>query len=495
MAHLMRVDTVGPREERLSPGGTVLGRLPNCDIVLEDRGVSRAHARVWRDAGQWYVKDLGSRAGVRVNGNAVTEHALGEGDRIDLGPVRFVFSEGNDIENSWSDANGDNIDIFLESAVADAPLIQTMVGQSLDQGPSALLSLVRSAERLRGCSSVESVADTILEVAQQATGAQRAVLVRFDRDGNELGVHLGAGPQVRPSRTFVARVLEAQVALLARDVNIDPDLAAAESIAAQAVLSLLCAPLWDGERVSGVLYMDRQRGRFSSAHLDLAVAFGHQAAAEIARLELLEQLVAEQERRRTLLRFLPPGVAAGLADDPDALAATERVVVVVCAGLTGLSGGAQDDVSELLDALVEVAVDEAGGTLLDAAPDNLKILFGAPTSEGPEADAGRAARAAVRLSKAVEALRGQRRPWATLRLRVGLHIASATVGLLGPARRREYRAVGPALDGAETAMRASLPGRVLASTAVWPHLAGTFQGVPRPGALVDGAPGWWVTAG
>ena len=108
----------------------------------------------------------------------------------------------------------------------------------------------------------------------------------------------------------------------------------------------------------------------------------------------------------------------------------------MCAGLTGVSADTEPELGELFDALVEVAVDERGGTLIEAAPDELRVLFGAPESAGTE---GAAAHAALRLSEEVEGLCTGRRPWATLRLRVGLHTGIATVGLLGPARRREYR--------------------------------------------------------
>jgi hypothetical protein len=74
-------------------GGTV-GRSRECDVVLEDRNVSRRHAEIRRDpAGSWTVHDLGSTNGVRVNGRPVGGggEELRSGDVIELGTAEVVF--------------------------------------------------------------------------------------------------------------------------------------------------------------------------------------------------------------------------------------------------------------------------------------------------------------------------------------------------------------------------------------------------------------------
>ncbi|MPZ87554.1 MAG: DUF2662 domain-containing protein [Nitriliruptorales bacterium] len=73
---------------------TLVGRLPECDITLEDAAVSRRHARITHDGVAYQVEDLGSTNGVRVNGQPVTRTALRGGDQLDFGGVRFTFSSG-----------------------------------------------------------------------------------------------------------------------------------------------------------------------------------------------------------------------------------------------------------------------------------------------------------------------------------------------------------------------------------------------------------------
>ncbi len=73
------------REIRLSGDVMVIGRSPKGDVVLDLDGVSRRHAEVSRDDEGWWVKDLGSVNGTRVNGELLTDrHLLRIGDRIEI---------------------------------------------------------------------------------------------------------------------------------------------------------------------------------------------------------------------------------------------------------------------------------------------------------------------------------------------------------------------------------------------------------------------------
>jgi hypothetical protein len=72
----------------------VIGRLPGCDVVLDDPNVSRRHAEVRREDGAFLVADLGSTNGTRVNGALVRERRLADGDRITLGRTTLGFEVG-----------------------------------------------------------------------------------------------------------------------------------------------------------------------------------------------------------------------------------------------------------------------------------------------------------------------------------------------------------------------------------------------------------------
>jgi hypothetical protein len=70
----------------------LIGRVAECDVVLYDAGISRRHARIFSEAGAYFVEDVGSSNGTLVNGQPVKQkHALIEGDQVTLGPVVFVY--------------------------------------------------------------------------------------------------------------------------------------------------------------------------------------------------------------------------------------------------------------------------------------------------------------------------------------------------------------------------------------------------------------------
>jgi FHA domain len=63
----------------------VIGRDPDCDVVMTDTTVSRRHARlIFRDGG-WVIQDLESTNGTRLNGKCVGRCRLRPGDQLALG--------------------------------------------------------------------------------------------------------------------------------------------------------------------------------------------------------------------------------------------------------------------------------------------------------------------------------------------------------------------------------------------------------------------------
>jgi hypothetical protein len=70
-----------------------LGRGLENDIVLEDRRVSRIHARLVNTGGYWTVRDEGSTNGIFVNGRMVAQHVLKNGDRLSLGGLELTFGQ------------------------------------------------------------------------------------------------------------------------------------------------------------------------------------------------------------------------------------------------------------------------------------------------------------------------------------------------------------------------------------------------------------------
>ncbi len=60
----------------------LIGRRESCDIVLRFANVSAHHCQLFVNGGYWYVRDMQSRNGVKVNGMRVQEKRIGPGDSI-----------------------------------------------------------------------------------------------------------------------------------------------------------------------------------------------------------------------------------------------------------------------------------------------------------------------------------------------------------------------------------------------------------------------------
>jgi hypothetical protein len=76
----------------VGPGGVVVGRSRQCDIVLEDPNISRRHLEVRPRGGSWVLADLGSTNGSRLNGRTIEgSEVVRPGDQIELGSTRLTF--------------------------------------------------------------------------------------------------------------------------------------------------------------------------------------------------------------------------------------------------------------------------------------------------------------------------------------------------------------------------------------------------------------------
>jgi len=67
----------------------LVGRRESCDIVLRFPNVSAHHCQLFIDSGYWYVRDMKSRNGVKVNGNRVSEKRLDPGDALSVATHRY----------------------------------------------------------------------------------------------------------------------------------------------------------------------------------------------------------------------------------------------------------------------------------------------------------------------------------------------------------------------------------------------------------------------
>lgn len=85
---------------QIAVGGdsTLIGRAPNCDVVVPSTSVSREHAKVEKTPAGVFISDLGSSNGTQVNGTPVVKARLSANDKVRMGEVVFRYIENDQEE-------------------------------------------------------------------------------------------------------------------------------------------------------------------------------------------------------------------------------------------------------------------------------------------------------------------------------------------------------------------------------------------------------------
>ena len=90
----------------------VIGRKESCNIVLRFPNVSAEHCRLSLVNGRWFVQDLGSRNGTKVDGHAVRESRIEPGSRLSVA--------GHEYEMAYV-PNGEQADAIDHDPSEEAP--------------------------------------------------------------------------------------------------------------------------------------------------------------------------------------------------------------------------------------------------------------------------------------------------------------------------------------------------------------------------------------
>lgn len=319
MAILQIVNHAGVNEHlQLAGDRNVMGRHPDCDLVLESASVSRQHAQIICDGGLYYVEDLHSRNGTFVNGHLISgRKQLQDGDRLKICDLSFTF---------YTDQPSDRLQVTETSALAllddetTSPTSSIMSkldvsasnsGVRLTVNPEVKLrAMIEIAQNLGKALSLDEVLDKLLDsVFKIFLQADRGfVILRSGPEGvliPKAVKHRRADTedQIRVSRTIVNQVMKTQEAVLSADAASDARFDTSQSIADLRIRSMMCAPLVDSEGNSlGVIQIDTKdsRHRFQKEDLDVLASIASQAAIAVDNAQLHETSLKQQAIQRDL---------------------------------------------------------------------------------------------------------------------------------------------------------------------------------------------------
>ena len=275
------------------------GRSSANAIQLLDATVSKEHAEFVREGSRWTVRDLGSRNGTRLNGAELTTTApLQAGDTLEIGHV-VVRVSAPDAQTTFGEAA--SVGSSIRVRVAD--LLQNPSSTAGESQPRLMNLLAEAGQMLVLPRPLGETCEALLEFVERAVPSNRLVILLREKDGGELtqvaarARRASLREPLALSSSIVRTVLEENTAVITADAANDPRFLGQESIIVQAIHSAMAVPLWDNQRVLGILYVDSTNPMviYEQSHLELLTLLANMAAVKITNARLLE---AETVRQR-----------------------------------------------------------------------------------------------------------------------------------------------------------------------------------------------------
>jgi adenylate cyclase len=524
------------REVAIERSPFAIGRALESDLAVMDHLVSRRHARIYRsEDGAWRIEDLGSSNGIYVNEQRVAEAALADGDRLRIGSAHLCFradpppaaamkvsrshrTQPGALAVTLAGPNEPDSSLAVAKSVDDlrpeyggtaqgtpaaglVALFRERRKQAPGGPPSAshlrdgreglhFFILYQLAQAVNSATSLEDLFDRALDMLCEALDAGRGAILTIEEAG-ELVIRAtrerrGAarhGRELRIPQTIVRRVIDEKVAILARDALADDRFKEGKSVAAMQVRSAISVPIWDGDHVDGLIYLDASHAInvFSEDDRDLVTAVGHQLAVAMKREEMTRRLKAEAVVRSNLERYHSPDVVEMILRQQGevGLEVKEAEVSVLFADIEGFTKMSERmapaEVARILNGYFEgatAAIFRHRGQVNKYIGDAILAVFGAPIPN-PDHAAGAVA-AALEMIESLREFRKALPPADQFRLRIGINAGPVVAGNIGAARRLEYTVIGSTVNIASRLEKIAPPDGIAIGPEVERRIRGRF---------------------
>ncbi|OUL18687.1 adenylate/guanylate cyclase domain-containing protein [Nostoc sp. 106C] len=489
-----------------------IGRLPECNLYLPFGGVSRNHAQIVKTAdGVWTIADMGSKNGTQVNERILTRpQQLHHGDVVWLGNVSLLVlvidpaAEPMIKREPIKDRDGDNTE--QKTILRNVKQLQQQWIQAdskdgdinnKDITIARLKDLVDIAKNLCAATSIEEIFFQVQEVVFRYLDSidRLGLLIDVNGGGNlELmnAATRNASQQQNLaadgswiSRSICQKVFEEKVVIQSADTHKDERFSGEHSVLVKGIRSVMAVPLWDENKVVGVLYADAHLSSYHWANegeeeLSFFSALANLVASSVQRWLLVDKLKNEEVIRHRLERYHSPAVVQQLISVgrlPDGrLSPAESEISILFADLVGFTAISErvtpTAIAQLLNNLFEEMLQEVfgyGGTLDKYIGDCIMAFFGAPEPQPDHAE--RAIAAAKGMLTRLERLNMNGFWQEPLQLRIAINSGKAVVGDVGSSQRVEYTALGATINLAARMEAVCPPGECVISEVTYKMLS------------------------
>ena len=505
---------------------TRIGRAAHCDLVLWHESVSREHSEVHRAGDSWIVTDLGSKNGLRVNGECTHQHTLRDGDCLEIGTTKLTVEIGplNERhkaavvfrpESAGRRAEAldmSRLDSLLMSPPEPIPAPSAGTpSRNAGAGPggleefTGLLSLFgQASEALLTCDGLHQTLERILELVFDNLAAERGVICLYDEDTDTMEAKATRTRQGIPEEPIVISTniandcIKQQQSLLVQDANVDTRFGGADSIIAMCIHSAMCAPLCRDGRVVGFIYVDQQSElhRFTAEQLETLSSLAILSAVAVERAALRDDVRHEQELRSRLARYSSPNIVERILRDGGVaerdMSAEEGEVSVLFADITRFTPLAERlaprEVVAIMNQIFARLTEEVfavEGTLDKFRGDGMMAFFGAPLAM--QDHALRAVECALRMQERLAHFNAEASPPRDFAMRIGINSGPVIVGDIGSPQRKDYTVIGDVVNTASR-LESSVaePGEIVIGHATYEHVRARFVCEPLEEVFVKG---------
>jgi adenylate cyclase len=496
-----RADLEYPLAERAS-----IGRMDSCTIRLLDGLVSKQHAELVNEGGQWVLRDLGSTNGTVVNGQRIQSVVLNEGDQIVIGSFCFRFThepprrDGPHVE--LVDSSQPQVQAKLRSRREGfAPVDQ--VGD-LEQLKTDYEKL-RIANELNRAIGLEPDVDKLLERLLDETfkllPADRGVILLMDPQTHELTPraikHSGDSDEpINLSNTIIREVFQSGASVLTMDAMMDSRFSGAKSVIMGGIRSTMCVPMIYRSQLLGLIHLDSliATNAFSEKDLQILDGVAAQAAQALDNAYKAKQIERNALARRDFERLLPPEIVEQVVTGNVRLerGGELRETTVLFSDVRGFTAWSEKHqpayIVSVLNDYFELMVDAIHrhkGTLDKFMGDGILALFGAPISHTD--DAVNAVRCALEMMQFLnEFNRDQNDPAEQFSIGIGIDTGPVVAGYMGSSKSMEYTAIGDHVNLASRLCGVAAPGQILVSADTARRVGGQFDLQPLQPIQVKG---------
>ncbi len=273
------------RSYTFDSGEVLLGRHRGCQLVLNLSTISRRHARIFPEGGDFLIEDMRSLNGTYVNGQRIkAPRRLSNGDtiRINRFLIRYVDNPTGDTHIETSQLPGGMIEWSDEGEILaslDVAGAEKRAAASSEAKLRAMLEITRCIENtlvidevlpkiLDGLSRVFHQADRLcVFLADTPDGQLRLRAMKRQPTDDETPPNMGP-----ISRTIADNVMRTGHAVLSADASADTRFRGSDSVQDWEVRSMMCAPLaGQSGRPLGVIHVDSRDAvrQFEQADLDV----------------------------------------------------------------------------------------------------------------------------------------------------------------------------------------------------------------------------------